>query len=904
MTDLQFSLRLIGYYRCIGHGFAVPLYGQSEGANTLYIARCSISGDHEAVIEAFEPVDVDDQRRLPPGESIAVRIGEPWRDVFLWNDAAYVGTPAQLWGELTPQHGDVEARAPLSLLDLAVHARRDEVATLAPVAFAFVRKRYGEARASSWRRQFVRQQTEVALRKTLAGQGLDDDLFRGISLVETSPDVLTCDLPGELASAALSEAVTAAMTPVTQLTAFLGATLAPLPVASTAARSVPPEPITAVPAPVAPDSTVWDHDVPVLVIAEGKRARDVVRHLRQERYGTRHPVGTVWEIVTELELKLARFDLMRTRSVIALVLSEDGKEPARPSADIRKILEWQEAAGALILLAPALPTTRPSTLFNRSGHRGFPMAHAVLDTAIARSPFWWGNPKRSFDRRISDVIQLAIDVARAPVVRRELLERGPGEATPILSVGLLTQQSDKDAMLDEPGNLRLGSEASWVTGDLKRSDPAVLFSLRINPDEIDPYRYGTQVIVEGRRPENRFPEFAGRVLAPLLAGRHRRPLGPERRLEQLPAPPHEIADAMRTPDYAAGFAVGGTSRENFALVLTGETPSIEAVERAERMGWKIARYTDNATLRRLADGTEPPATFPDEIDIGPVFSSEINRRLATRGIDQRDVFRVSYDLLSEWLDGIPPEERSPARRNARPLRSATRPHGELENDHLLLRDYVLGNDPEARRLLSLISSQDKRVLDFRAMKRASDLRRCWTPPSPGFRRYAIVDGAVPIIVLELRDEEVPLQDLFVIDGDFAVPALFRSRVFAVWARATLPAASSWMARFSIANTFGGFPIADIFRIVGQEGSLAALIADRAPAMMEELATKVAQHIERALASQPLASWKEAHRAADDLPAMRRLNELVLNAYGLPGDASDIHILRRLRDMNAAFEPDQ
>ena len=334
--------------------------------------------------------------------------------------------------------------------------------------------------------------------------------------------------------------------------------------------------------------------------------------------------------------------------------------------------------------------------------------------------------------------------------------------------------------------------------------------------------------------------------------------------------------------------------------MTGETPSLDAVEQAERKGWRIARYTDIATLRRLSDDAEPAATFPDEIDIGVVHSQEIHRRLATRGIDQRDVVRISYDLVSEWLDEVPAIERRKVRRNARPLRSATRPYGESENDHLLLRDYVLGPEPAARRLLSLITSQGKRLPDRRPMKRSSDLSRCWTPPSSGLQRYAIVDGAVPAILLELRDEEVPLQDLFVIDGDLAVPALFRSRVFAVWARATLPAASSWMARFSVANTFGGFPIADIFRIIGQEGSLAALVMDSAPSAMGELAQEIAQHIDRALASQPSGSWKEAHRSADALPAMRRLNEIVLNAYDLPGDASDIEILRRLQKMNAAF----
>jgi len=159
MSDIELSLRLIGYYRCAGHGFAMPLYGQCEGANTLYIARPEVSGDHASRIKAFDPVNVDDQRRLAPGESFLVEAGEHWRDVFVWNDEPYAGTPEQLWDELTPHHPDVETRAPLSLLDLAVHAQRAEVAKLAGIAFGYMHERLGETRARSWRRQAIRPAT-------------------------------------------------------------------------------------------------------------------------------------------------------------------------------------------------------------------------------------------------------------------------------------------------------------------------------------------------------------------------------------------------------------------------------------------------------------------------------------------------------------------------------------------------------------------------------------------------------------------------------------------------------------------------------------------------------------------------------------------------------------------------
>lgn len=894
MSDAELSLRLIGYYRCARHGFAMPLYGQSEGANSLYVARASVSGDHAARIVAFEPINVDDQRRLPPGESFVVEVGEPWRDVFLWNDAAYVGTPEQLWAELTPLHPDVEARAPLSLLDLAVHASRDEVSSLAGIAFGFLHERFGEAKASSWRRQFMRQQAEVALRRGLIDEQLDDELFQAICLREAVPNELTFELPEELASACAGDEAQASIVSISQLAAFLGASLAPFSFEAAVPATGRREPIR--PAPSAIPAVTVSENVSVLIITEGKRASEVVRHLKS---GSEHEeLGKPeWEILSGKTTEFSDSNGTRIRSVIALVLSEDENAPAHPSTEVEEFLEMQAAGGALILLVPALPATQPSTLFAPGGSRSLQSVHAILDTAIARSPFWWGNIKRSFDRRISDVLQIAVSAARSPVVRRELLESRPEEVLPILSVGVVSYPGDRIKRGHGTDGLLLGSEASCVAGDPKRSDPAVLFSVRINPDEIDGYRHANQIIVEGRQRENRFTEFAGSVIAPLF-GRNPRSTGPRARLEQLPNLPREIRETMRAPDHVGTFAIGDGSR-GIRLAVTAETPSLDTVERADQQGWKITRYTDSATLRRLSEGAEPAATFPDEILLGSIQSKEINRNLATRGVDQRDVVRVSYDLLSEWLDVIPAAQRAAARRSARPLRSATRPYGESENDHLLLREYVLSPDPAAQQLLSLISAQN-RTPAFRPMKRSADLQRCWTPPSPEFRRYAIVDGAVPGIVLELRPEEVPLQDLFVIDGDYAVPALFRSHVFAVWARATLPAASSWMARFSVANTFGGFPIADIFRVVGQEGSPAALVADGATSRLGQLAEEVGQYIERSLASLPSGSWKEAHRPSDNLPAMRPLNELVLHAYGLPADATDIQILRRLQEMNAVF----
>ena len=140
----------------------------------------------------------------------------------------------------------------------------------------------------------------------------------------------------------------------------------------------------------------------------------------------------------------------------------------------------------------------------------------------------------------------------------------------------------------------------------------------------------------------------------------------------------------------------------------------------------------------------------------------------------------------------------------------------------------------------------------------------------------------------------------------SVPALFRSRVFRIWAGATLPSASSWMARFSVTGTFGGFPIVEPFRIVGQGGqTLAALVADRgAGPVCTHYPNEIGRQIERQLARLRLhSSWKAAHEfGGEGATPWTMLNEMILDWYGLPKDAQVTSpILKRLQELNATLD---
>lgn len=917
MTDESNKLKLIGYCRCAGHGFAVPLYGMAEGANNVFLATCSTSGDHSGTVVAFVPVEADDQRRLPPGESVDVEIGEVWRDVFLWNEAVFVGTPGAIWAEISTFYSDLEARAPLSLLDLAVQASRPEVKQIAPVAMSFVAKRFGQPQAMGWRRQFLRQRAERSLRRALSEAKLPDAEYHSVELEEDG-DGLRLKVSTAIAEALeASENGPRTLEGLTELGALLDVKVAPpdgvsLQMINSLFGDDPPVPSVPIASTgdlgdgkliaEAPDKRIEGIRTPgsITLLSLGRRARIITNQLRSAR---NRDVGSHADDIDFLTTDTANtLDTQaRNPETLIVVIDDDYIDQGRLPRELEQMMADEARRGSLVLLAPALPSSRPSALLASAGELG-PLiglegVHAVLDTAIARSPFWWGKAKRSIDRRISDVIQIALSAVRNPALRRELL-RQRDESMPILALGLLPEKGERNDLSDGTGNLKLGSEASWVDGNPKRSDADILFSIRMSLDGASSEPHDDRLIAEGRRRTSRFAEFATRVITPIVERRTKSRRNSAPRVEQMPSMPSDLRNMMRDPQYSAAFRVydeDGDATYRAQIVLTAETPTLGLVEAADRSGWSIARYTDVASIRRRF-GEPQLRTFPDELDLGELHSNELHRRLATRGVDQRDVYQVSPDQLSEWLAALPQDERAVARREGRLRRRATRPHSDPDEDILFTPEYLLSGSAAAQKLRTIVIPPEH-ASDRRQMRRQADLQECWLAPAMGLQRYAIVDGAVPIVLLELQEHEVPVEEMFTIDGDLAVPALFRSRVFAVWARATLPAASSWMARFSVTNTFGGFPLPRPFRIESDTTGRAALTLVAPATPIADLATEISQHIERVQASQPLSSWKEAHRVDPDLPAMRRLNDIILSAYGLASEVDDIQILRRLLDLN-------
>ena len=903
MTDEHLELWLVGWYVSAGHGYSFPLFGQNEGANTLYIARCSIPGDHQGTIAGFEPVDAHDYDRIPDGRSIRLAVGDPWHDVFVWKGVGYVGTPDALWAELNPYLGDLEEKAPLSCLDLALHADRiDEVRRLAPLALTYVDERFERAKANHWRKQLLRQWLETKIRRDLAAHDFAEEIFRSIAVMESSPDALTAIPPTSLLKALTDTGtIDNVSESLAEMAEALGADIT-LRDASDVATTAGEGAVEPDPTPVSVPKDPASFSVDFSLIAAGHRSREIVRHLRRHLNApgdlAMSAIGTdrlIISDVLEQEGTVDRFE--RSASTIMLLVDEEDPEWAR-SGRFDRYLHEQMLAGAVTVFVPALPVRYPSRIFD-GGDRMPKLArqcHAILDSSIARSPFWWGKSKRSFDRRIANLITVAAAACRSPGLREELRARPATDFPPILAVGLVPKHDGGF------GGNRLGSEATWVSSDPKRRDPAILFSLNIDPGDVGLHGADGRVLAEGRRNLQRFADFSTATVAHILE-RSRRGRGIEpREVIEVSSVPESITNSLAFPRQCRAFREIGSVAHAIKLAVVGETPTVAAVTAADHVGWRIARYTDAKTIGRVLKDSHGNDALPDEIDMGTIHSTETNRWLVTRGVDRRDVHRVSHNLFQEWLSSLPDDSRYRAHEATRRMRSATQPHGDPDGDYLVMREYVWRKgDPVARSLAELLRRERQVSPRTSPLKRATDLRRCWTAPSHGFRRFALVDGSIPVLVVKLDSNQVPVENMFVIDGDEAVPALFRSRVFRIWARATLPSTNSWMARFSITVTFGGFPIVEPFRIVGQDGDAAALVVDGAPGRFYGLSEDVGKQIAHQLARLPPNSWKSAHELGVKGDAMDHVNEMILEWYGLSIGASDIAILKRLQELNASLD---
>lgn len=888
------AMILAGYSAFTAHGFALPCYTSQAGANAWYAAVSVIDGDRAAAISGFELLEDEPIANIPAEMQIVVEVGDAWRDVFLWNGSVHVGTPSQILESLAGDLSELRLIAPLSLLDLALATPAADTLSETAVALTFMTERYGTTKAERWfRNVLVRSQVTLALRRADVSGSLADleaDSFRSIETAFGPDDAFSVRLPPEIEDRLRAHGVLDAFFGnCRQMANAIGAVClsgADLADGGEATEPTPDE----------RDDSVEKTDI--LVVATGPRARAVARHFvaanwapewthstsyisdgsagsKSSALATRPAQPRLPNSIHVFEDELpSRAQMSRYRVIVWLGDDEDIASSAL-SGTMNDVGAWaRDSQSTVLLIAPSLPSAHPSRILVGGGKgRTRAPASGIIDTSIARSPFWSGHDRRSVDRRIADTVAALCNLAAYPGPLRDYLEAfAPRKAPSLLSL----VWHDRDVAASD---LSLASES---IGPHSRER---LFEASFDcvPNQAGPgIRASGSVLVSYL--ENDFRDFS----AAALREAHDSQARPGLSLQPRPLPTR-VADSLAFPEKAQAFDIEGQVPRS--LIITAETPGIADIRAAQTAGFHIVRYTDRATLIGLSRSmlTSPENELPVEIAMPTLPRRESNRRLAVRGVDPRDVARISRrDFEDIARDSLP----SGLLNLARYYVPAVNPVGSGAQSQIAIpaqavHEAMEHGDGGAARIWRL--AEASRSPPRLNGKRLSDLRAAWSAPAHHLRRFVIEDGLLPPRIAELAPHQVPAQRMFIIDGDEAVPAFFSSRVFQVWARATTSASTSWSSRFQVGRTFEALPLPRDFIVLPATGEGPSALVLRPGSGHGERLHRILTDDPSVVASL-LAFPFNPDRGTEII--VKQINAEILKMMGLPRAASDADILER------------
>lgn len=895
--DLPDRFYLSGFVRLTDHGFALPAYQVKPGANAWYAAIPEVTGDHASLIKGFELLEDEVVEQFDSG--IFAGPGDAWRDVFLWDGRIHAGRPAEILAAIEDVRSDVLRLAPLSYLDLALPAESPDTEEVAEAARALLEQKLGTERGEAcFLSLVVRPNILIELRKAINSrpstetQGPSPDFSietRGQGRFRIGLVSGTFASLGEAASERFRMAVV-------RFSGRLGITLdVDDPQAEAAGVLAEPEP-QGEQRTGRRTSRHGGRDLPnILIIAADARSQEICRHLELPSSIAFGPAA-IWEGDYRIERRVDLTELPTSRDGVILIVAGVGARDAQRPLSVFDVVVWLAGNDALsddrtsrvhelvgrrdrrtpFLIAPAPPPDGPSFLIEkRSGVAAvLGQANAVIDTTLARSPFWTGPARRSVDRRMADMVAMASVLAAADGNVRQDLTTRRGSKQPFavsLSMGDRRFRHEAVSELNATGLRGMQSDRQSTSRHaFKMTDigSAVVrnAAVEIGPLWTDFERFG----------EAAFLEAVG---------------GKETWLERSLIT--DVPDSLRLSLDAPALSVALKDRDGRPfMVLTAEAPRLATIREGYESDVAVIRYTDTATMRATAL-RERSSGLPGEMRLGKLSRLAQNQGLVTRGLDARDIVRVQE---SDWLKirGYGSPGLTSQARIYRPSAATPDDSREIALPVAAAWDGIRGGDATALELLKLFP--DLRERGQRGGKRPSDLEAAWTIPSGDVQRWVIEDGRVPVEAGLLRPGEAPAQRLFFIDGDEAVPCFVFSRLFAVWARSLLPASTSWASRFQVSRTFDAFPFPLCFRIVRPSDGQPQLRFAKGPQRLEELGHRLRYEFMDD-GRRPASRGFEDERLGQQIEMIEELDEILLGEMKMPLHASDLEILEMLLERN-------
>lgn len=912
-------MRLAGYVSMTQHGFALPAYRLGPQANAWYVAVAAIDGDHAAPIVGFELLE--DRNVIPVhGFDIEVSIGDPWQDVFLWNDGVFAGPPERILNALADQSNEVARVAPLSFLDLAFAANVSDVRDLVRSARSFLEDQLGPAAgAASFGKLVIVPYVSLGLRRQLHSAGLNTELSGstyGTIIREYEPWKFEAELLAEtVAAIGAASAHLEFERSVGSLGDALGLSLRIAEVAHSdweapdraLAPQVLPSPRSIAVAQTSGDQVQPSRALlpPIVVFAADRRSVQIARYLEPPsevafgsevtwdvgRYRVDRASADKVQVLDAADAVIhvcngltSDVRLARYAVAIALVGNETLQNPE--SLEGIRAIEQELSRETPFLIAPAPPSDGPSAIMNVA-KAIIPYTNVLIDTTLARSPFWAGQPRHSIDRRMADIITaVGIVAALDDRLRSALYDLARG-TWPLRILSFHGGRSALSTVTDD-----IASELSAFS--LYESGPETGERTRINFEMSDrDDKRAHNVFIELSPHREHFKSLAEAAFAGAVGSR----LPRENFINLFEETPESIRQTLNHPSLA--IAMRPATSFMRTVVITAESPDLSTLRAANDTDAAVVRYTDRETIRALLRDDGPSRRpMPREVRLPPLYRYPRNRGLATRGVDVRDIIRIPEHEWGALLKDNDPSQLAGQERRYFESINKRNTGSELAIPLPAVRSAMNVGDG----LAQVISGHSQRLAtqDPILGKRVADLMAAWSRPSPGGRRWVIEDGRIPVELTALDPDEVPAQRLFMIDGDGAVPALLMSRPFAVWARALLPSATSWSSRFQVSQTFEAFPLTLSFAVtpaVSQSPPQLRLSPNGGQL------SRLAQELERGL--RPLAEVDPKDgpfsRALRGSPLLQEIDSVLLADFGLDSEASDLDILERLVDRNQRRE---
>ena len=810
----------------------------------------------------------------------------------------------------------MRAHAPLTLLDLALHSGRLGTAEIARTAIDYLTSVFGADEAHEWLRDtLLRQRTMVALRRIARDAELKPTIRALISqteIVDVDDGTMSIEVP-----AALGEALAKADV-LSKLDESLAALGEVLDVGLSGPTSAVMEPNSAPPPRTERDDAWVDHGSDVLIIFSGPRAERVARHVETPDWVPDWGSGSPYRVS---EYVVRQFDPRRgwpdsngrptidvadgrympkdfsAYGAIVWLADDDaitGNAKSRQYADVRRALT-SGFQPQIRLLAPALPLEEPSDVLMgpppKEPNFGF---NTIIDTSIARSPFWSGNQRRSLDRRIADsLIGAAMLCVGDNPVSRHLTLNGRHEGPTMLTYAA-RNGSRVDPLAD---TAELASEASGLPFMLRGAADDVALPFYFEMRGVARRKPGaSNAYGQILRRKPRFQQFAAAVVDEIVHRRSPEANGRQRIERHVP---EGLTASLRHPIGLATLRPPQSGRVD-RLAILAEAPSLRTLRIAAEENWAVARYTDRDTITRIFKNAWPESgLLPEEISLPSLHRISGNRSFATRGLDPRDVIRLERRHYERWRSSSESELFDSVRRYRASINRANEDLKPPIPDFVLpWADFQTACRQGDRGAIALSEQLDLNPENPQyPPKRPGDLRVAWAMPGGKMRRFVIEDGQLPVALAELDEDEVPSQRIFLFAGDASVPALLSSRLFAVWARATTSRSTSWMSRFSVSGTFETFPIPEAFEVRRHDDGPAQLRLRRSKSALERVIRSIDEETRR---SPPLEKDEARFLLAwQEHPLIEALDAAILEATGLPENAPDLQILDHLVRLNAS-----